>query len=382
MKIVDVRALGVRVNHRGDWIFVEVETDDGIVGLGEASQSGDDAALTFLIRRRLRPKLIGRDPSSVEAIWRDLAQRPAGGLVNGRLETTALSAVEQALWDLNGRALGVPIHRLLGGAVRDRIRLYANVNRAVTDRSPDGFARAASAAMAEGFAAVKLAPFDGVQWSQRDRAESGPALGRGIERVAAVREAIGPDAELMVDCHERFSREMAVRVARELAKLDVVWFEDPTEPTDDLSGLAGIRDAVDLPLVTGERLFGRAAFWPLLNAGVVGTIMPDVKHCGGLWEARKIAAMAEAARVMVSPHNPSGPVATLASAHLAATLPNFARLEYAWGEVPWRESLTAPTEPIANGELEVPKSPGLGATLDGAILDEHGFDPAGGSWNG
>ena len=378
MKIVDVRVLGVRVNHRGNWIFVQVETDDGIVGLGETSQSGDDAALAFLIRRSLRPKLLGRDPSSVEAIWRDLAQRPAGGLVDGRLEATALSGVEQALWDVNGRALGVPIHRLLGGAVRERIRLYANINRAVTDRSPGGFARAATMAVADGFTAVKLAPFDGVQWSQRDRAEAGPALARGIERVGAVREAIGPDVALMVDCHERFNREMAIRVARELAALGVVWFEDPTEPTDDLDGLSAIRAAVDLPLVTGERLFGRAAFWPLLHADAVGTIMPDVKHCGGLWEGKKIAAMAEAARVMVSPHNPSGPIATLASAHLAATLPNFSRLEYAWGEVPWRAALTTPSETIVDGELAVPQAPGLGATLDPAMLEEHGFDPEAG----
>src|SRR4051812_27632412 len=304
MKIVDVRVLAVRVNHRGNWVFVEVETDDGIVGLGEASHSGDDATLAFMIRRRLRPKLLGRDPSSVEAIWRHLAQRPAGGLIDGRLEATALSGVEQALWDVNGQALGVPISRLLGGAVRDRVRLYANINRSVTDRAPAGFACAAAAAVAEGFTAVKLAPFDGVQWSQRDHAESRTALARGIERVAAVREAIRSDVELMVDCHERFNREMAVRVGRELAKLDVVWFEDATEPTDDLEGLMGIRAELDLPLVTGERLFGRAAFWPLLASGVVGTIMPDVKHCGGLWEGKKIAAMAEAARVMVSPHNP------------------------------------------------------------------------------
>ena len=378
MKIVDVRVLGVRVNHRGNWVFVQVETDDGIVGLGEASQSGDDATLAFLIRRSLRPRLLGRDPASVEAIWSELAQRPAGGLIDGRLEATAISGVEQALWDVSGRALGVPIHRLLGGAVRERLRLYANVNRAVTDRSPAGFARAAATAVADGFTAVKLAPFDGVQWSQRDRAAAQPALVRGIERVAAVREAIGPDVELMVDCHERFNRELAVRVARELAALGVVWFEDPTEPTDDLAGLAAIRAAVDLPLVTGERLFGRAAFWPLLQAGAVGTIMPDVKHCGGLWEGKKIAAMAEAARVMVSPHNPSGPVATLASAHLAATLPNFSRLEYAWGEVPWRAALTAPSESVVNGEIEVPRTPGLGATLDPAMLEQHGFDPEAG----
>jgi galactonate dehydratase len=375
MKIVDVRVLGVRVNHRGDWIFVRVETDDGIVGLGEASHSGDDAALAFLISRSLRPILVGRDPTRIEAIWRDLAYTAAGGLVDGRLQATAISGVEQALWDVNGRALGVPIHRLLGGALRERLRLYANVNRAVTDRSPDGFARAARAAISEGLTAVKLAPFDGVLWSARDRVEASGALRLGIERVTAVREAIGPDRELMVDCHGRFNREMAIAVARELAGLGVVWFEDPTEPADDLDGLAAIRAAVDLPLITGELLFGRAAFWPVVSRRAVGTIMPDVKHCGGLWEGRKIAALAETARIMVSPHNPSGPIAALASAHLAATVPNFSVLEYAWGEVPWRADLTTPREPIVEGHFVVPQTPGLGATLDPDLLREHGFDP-------
>jgi len=160
-----------------------------------------------------------------------------------------------------------------------------------------------------------------------------------------------------------------------MAQTNAVSSSGQMAPTT-LAGLARIRAAVDLPLVTGERLFGRAAFWPLLQAGVVGTIMPDVKHCGGLWEGKKIAAMAEAARVMVSPHNPSGPIAALASAHLAATLPNFSRLEYAWGEVPWRAALTVPPEPIAHGELMVPQTPGLGATLDSEILTEHAVDLA------
>ncbi len=375
MNITDVRVLGVRVNHRGDWIFVRVETGDGLVGLGEASHSGDDAAVAFLIHHSLRPKLLGKDATRVEAIWRELVYTPAGGLIDGRLHATAVSGIEQALWDLNGRALGVPVHRLLGGALRDRLRLYANVNRAVVDRSPAGFARAAAHAVAEGFTAVKLAPFDGVVWSRRDRLEARDALRTGVERVAAVREAIGPRVDLHVDCHGRLTREMALPVARELAALNVVWFEDPTEPTDDLAGLAAIGAAVDLPLVTGELLFGRAQFWPLIQSRAVGTIMLDVKHCGGLWEGRKIAALAETTRTMVSPHNPSGPISMLASAHLAATLPNFAIMEHAWGEVPWRPALTSPAEPIADGHFLVPQSPGLGATLDEALLREHGFDP-------
>ena len=364
----------MRVNHRGDWIFIQVETDDGIVGLGEASHSGDDALLARLVGRRLRPRLVGRDPTAIEPLWRELPCTPAGGTVEGRLQGTAVSGIEQALWDVNGRALGVPIHRLLGGALRDRIRLYANVNRAVTDRSPAGFADAARAAVREGFGAVKLAPFDGVSWSI-----SGPEARRlvrlGIERVEAVREAIGPDVELMVDCHSRFTRELATRVARELARCRLACYEEPVDLAADPEGLAAVAAAVEVPIAAGEELFGRAAFWPLIRGRPASTIMPDVKHCGGLWEGRKIAALAETARIMVSPHNPAGPIATLASAHLAATLPNFSLLEYAWGEVPWRAGLTRPREPIGDGYLAVPRGPGLGAVLDEALLAEHGFAP-------
>ncbi len=379
MKIVDVRVLGARVSHRGDWVFVRVETDEGIVGLGEASHSGDDGLLARLVKHRLGPTLVGQDPSGVEPLWRELARVAATGAVpwgNGlsRLAATAISGLEQALWDLNGRALGVPVHRLLGGALRDRLRLYANVNRAVTDRAPAGFAEAARRAVAEGFGAVKLAPFDGVAWTL-DGLEARRLIAAGIERVRVVREAIGPDAELRVDCHWRLTREQAIWVARELAPLRLAWLEDPVDLAADPEGLAAVAAATDVPTAAGEERLGRAAFRPLVERKAAGTIMPDVKHCGGLWEGRKIAALAETAQVWVSPHNPSGPIATLASAHLSATLPNFSVLEFAWGEVRWRAALTRPEEPIRDGHLLIPQTPGLGAVLDDALLAEHGFDP-------
>ena len=374
MKIVGLRVRGARVNHRGNWLFVQLETDAGLVGLGEASHSGDDSLLARLLVRRAQPALVGRDPAAVEPLWREL-RTVLGGSALGRLGATALSAVEQALWDLNGQALGVPIHRLLGGAQRDFIRLYANVNRAVTDRSPAGFATAARAAITDGFGAVKLAPFDQVHWQHLDRKETRLALAAGFERVAAVREAIGQAAELMVDCHGRFNRDLALLVARDLEPLRLTWLEEPALFEDDPDGLAGIAARIAQPLAAGEHLFGLAGFGPLIERRLVGTIMPDVKHCGGLLEARKIAALAEAAGQAISPHNPAGPVATLASAHLAASLANFSHLEYAWGEVPWRAALLDPPETIVAGHLKLPTTPGLGARLDEAALAEHAHDP-------
>ena len=375
MKIADVRVLAVRVSHRGDWLFVRIETDGGIVGFGEASHSGDDAALARLVTGALRPMLLGRDPSRIEPLWHEVKQAAGGEHVKSRLQATAVSAVEQALWDLNGRALGVPIHHLLGGARSDRVPLYANVNRAVIDRSPASFAATALAAVGEGFKAVKLAPFDGVTRPSIDTEEAAGALSMGIERVRAVREAVGPDVGVMVDCHGRFTREVGIHVGRELAPFGLLWYEEPTRLEDDPDSLAAISTAVDVPVAAGELLFGRAAYWPLVQRRMVATIMPDVKHCGGLWEGRKIAAMAETVGIMVSPHNPSGPIASLASAHLAATLPNFSVLEYAWGEVPWRAALTEPAESIVDGRLILPQGPGLGAALDESLLAEHGFDP-------
>ena len=374
MKIRDAQVLGVRVNHRGDWLFVRLETDDGLVGVGEASHGGDDAALARLVARTLGPALREGDPTAIEPLWHELVRLAGGGCALGRLEATAVSGVEQALWDLNARALGVPIHRLLGGALRDRIPLYANVNRAVTDRSPGGFAVATREAVEEGFRAVKLAPFDGVDRTMTD--PSDVRVRAGIERVRAVRDGVGPDVVVMVDCHGRFNQEMAVRVARELGPIGLFWYEEPIRFEDDPDGLAEVSAAVDQPVAGGEHLFGRVAFWPLIERRAVATIMPDVKHCGGLWEGRKIAALAETAGLTVSPHNPSGPIAALVSAHLAATLPNFSHLEYAWGEVPWRASLTDPPEQILDGALVLPGGPGLGVTLDEATLAERGFDPS------
>jgi galactonate dehydratase len=374
VKIVDVRVIGVRVNHRGDWIFVQIETDDGVVGLGEASHSRDDAALARLVRRTIRPLLVGRDPGRVEPLWREMLSMVAGDRAPTFLEATAISGVEQALWDVNGRALGVPIHRLLGGAVRERVRVYANVNRAVVDRAPEGFAAAARAATSDGFTAVKLAPFDGVE-----KGAGGPEADRlialGVERVRAVREAVGSSVDVMVDCHDRFTRQRGIEVAAELTSLDLLWFEEPIRVESGLDDLEALARSVSMPVAAGELLFGRAGFWPVLKRRSVATIMPDVKHCGGLWEGRKIAALAEAAGIAVSPHNPSGPIASLASVHLSATIPNCPLLEYAWGEVPWRSALVTPGEQLVDGQAIVPQAPGLGATLDEATLAEHGFDP-------
>ncbi len=348
MKITNLTTHVVHVNHRGNWVFVQVATDAGIVGTGEASHSGNDA-LCVAALKQMGTSLVGKDPRRIETHWQRLSRS-----ASGRVERTAMSAVEQALWDIVGQVANVPIYQLFGGAVRDRIRLYANINRGAQDRSPESFAQRAQAAVAEGFKAIKLAPFDEAHHSRMGEGNLWRSAAMGLTRVAAVREAVGDSVDVLVDCHCRFDVATARQVAQELAQLNVFWFEEPVS-RHPVALLREVKDAVSLPIAAGEEFFGREEFYELLTTRACHYAMPDVKHCGGIAEARRIAALAETVGIPVSPHNPAGPVSTAASVHLCATLPNFLMLEYQWGEVDWRRDLTIPSETIVDGCLALPE---------------------------
>lgn len=370
MKITDVTVVGARTETtpvakvREGWLFVQVHTDEGLVGLGEASQGGNALVRAYL--QQVKQDLLGRDPCQVEPLSTQLLAR-----ASGKGPATAVSAVEQALWDLWGQSLGRPIWALLGGRHRERVVLYANVNRATFDRSPAGFAESARRAVADGFRAVKCAPFDDVSYQWPDREANLRGIAVGVERVAAIRAAIGPGIRLMVDCHSRFDVPTAIRVARELETLDLAWLEEPV-PDWDLDGLERIREHSPMPIAGAESLIGRTGFWETIRRRVLDVIMPDVKHAGGILELRKIAALAETCRLSVAPHNPSGPVSTLASVHLCAAIPNFLALEFPWGETSWRGQLLSPAEVIVDGSIAVPERPGLGFALDPDVVRAHG----------
>ncbi len=366
MRISAVRPVGVSVNRRGDWIFLLVDTDEGLTGVGEASHSGNDAQL-FGLTSELEAGLVGRDPTNINAL-RMLMQ----GQRLGRVGATAWSAVEQACQDIRGQSLGQPLCNLLGGPIRDRVRLYANLNRHVEERTPAGFARAAVAAVAEGFTAVKLAPFDEVRASERSRSGRAAAWRKGLERVQALRAAVGPDVEIAVDCHSRFDVKEALAVARALEELDLFWLEEPVavERLHDLSRLAA---RIGPPLATAESLFGVEAFGRVLQADAADVVMPDVKHAGGLQETLQIGNLAAAHNVAFAPHNPAGPVATAASVHVSACVRTFTILEFAWGEAAWRPALLNPPEEVEGGHLRVSRRPGLGHTLNPDLLQRYGI---------
>lgn len=360
MRIQKVTPHLIPVNARGNWLFVRLHTDAGLVGTGEASHSHDDARCAALLRQMEEP-LRECEPLNIRATVARLLP-----LAGDRAGQTALSAVEQALWDLLGQAAGMPVHQLLGGAVRTRIPLYANINRGTTDRTPAGFARRAEAALAAGFRRLKLSPFEEVQ-----RAGSFEGVAAGLERLRAVRGSVGQEADVRVDCHCCFDVATALKVAEHLAGIGVTCFEDPV-PRDRPDLLRQVKEQVPLTIAAGQSFFGLAGFTELLTGRLCDVVMPDVKHCGGIGEALRISAHADALGIAVSPHNPAGPVSTAASLHLCAVLPNFTELEYQWNEVPWRGELCVPGERVRDGCLEVPDGPGLGIRLEVERLDSPG----------
>ena len=364
MKITNIEPVVVHVTERGDWVFVLVHTDAGITGLGEASHSLNDALLLATLDV-FADQLIGEDALAIRRIWQKFAR-----MHGGRVTATALSAIEQALWDIMGQHLGVPIHALFGGAVRDKLRLYANINRHVRDRSPEGFARAARQAVDEGFTAIKLAPFDELRAPDHVRTGPRAAWKPGVERVEAVRAAIGSEIDLAVDCHGRMETSEAITVGRALESCNLLWYEEAVRHTFD-DQLALISRSVPMPTASAESIFAMEGFRPFLLERIVDVLMPDVKHCGGLAELRNIAEAARLKHLLVAPHNPSGPVATVATAHAVSVIPNYLILEYAWGEVDWRADLLTPREPIENGYLLLSDAPGLGYRLNRDLVEQH-----------
>lgn len=364
MQITHIEPIVVQVNHRGDWIFVLVHTDAGITGVGEASHSSNDALLLATLEHFNR-QLTGQDPRQIETIWNHMAR-----LNGGRIAHTAISAIEQALWDLLGQHLNAPIHTLFGGALQRRLRLYANINRHVQERSPAGFALAAKAAVDEGYTAIKLAPFDELRGPNHVRTGPRAAWRAGVERVRAVRHAIGDAVELAVDCHSRMEESEAIIVGRELADCNLFWYEEPVHHSQ-IASLARVTQAVPMATASAESVFGVEGFAPFLTQRVVDVIMPDVKHDGGLAETKKIAAAARMHQILVAPHQPAGPVATAATAQVVSTAANFYILEHAWGEVDWRSNLLWPAEKVEEGHLILSEEAGLGHRLNMDVVNAH-----------
>jgi galactonate dehydratase len=363
MKIAEIKPLICHA-YRTNWVFVKVTTDSGLCGYGEATLEYREQTVATAIRE-LDRTLRGRDPFAIEAIWhesyRDTYFR--GGPVN----MSALSGVEMALWDIKGKALGVPVYELLGGRVRDRVPCYANGWFAPA-RKPEEFADKARAATALGFTGLKWDPF-GKNYRTIDKA----GLKQALACIEAVVDAVGDQIEILVEAHGRFDVATAVRIGRALEAYDIGWYEEPVPP-DNLDALAEVKRRVRVPVAAGERIYSRWDYQRFFALDCADVAQPDPSHVGGIGETRKIAAQAEARHKALCPHNPSGPVANAAALQLAACTPNFQWLETMAIDVPWRHDICDEQIVMDAGHMGIPDRPGLGVELNEEAMEAHPYD--------
>ncbi|MDQ7992865.1 MAG: mandelate racemase/muconate lactonizing enzyme family protein [Propionicimonas sp.] len=349
--------------YRTNWVLVRLESEDGLHGWGEATLEYREHVVEQAVHA-LDAGLRDRPLEDIQRWWQE-AYRDAYWR-GGAVLTSALSAVEMALWVLKGKSLGVPVHQLLGGRVRDEVPCYANAWFAGA-KSPQEFAEHAVKAADWGYRALKWDPF-----GTAFRDLPGAGLRDAMAVVEAVVGALAGRADVIIEAHGRFELPAAQRIAKALEDYDILWLEEPLIP-GDLGNYARLRDRVATPLSAGERLYTRWDFRELFASRSVDVVQPDVSHAGGIWETRTIAAMAEAAQLAFAPHNPSGPVANAATVQLAACAPNFTYLETMATDVPWRSAVAQEASTISRGVARIADAPGLGVEIDVAALAAHPY---------
>jgi len=362
LKISEVTPLVMGTEWR-NLTIVKVRTDEGLAGVGEVRMVNHTQALLGYLEHAIPNHVLGADPFDIEALvqrmWRTDFERAGATVMSG------IAAIEIACWDIVGQATGQPVFKLMGGAVRERIKAYANGWYTV-ERTPAEFHDAARRVIAKGYRALKLDPF-GAGTSELAPDEQR----RAVALVEAVRDAIGPDNELLVEMHGRFTPATAIAVARELEPYRPSWIEEPVPP-ENLKALARVTAQVRIPVATGERIHVRHEFRELFELQAADVVQPDITTVGGILETRKIAAWADAHYVLVAPHNVGGPISTAAALQVAACTTNFKIQEHFndFTEAFVKES--APGNPeVVDGSFALPTRPGLGVTLDEDLIAEH-----------
>ena len=377
IELTSIEFVEIPATVRTTWVMAQLHEVDGgstfVELVGDVSQP---AAAVCKEMAAATAALAGR-PIDDEAAVPQMLGLTDTQLAGDFTRATAMSGLRSAVTQLQAARGGQSLTEALGGSRHECVQLYANINRSLLDdRSPVAHAAAAAATVERwGFEMIKCAPFDEVRatsggQSTDDIVESAAP---GIARIAAVCEAVGGEIRVLVDCHSRFDEASAMIICDKLAELSVAWFEEPVNPVTEPEALARVAAAIPLPVAGGESLYGQQRFETLLSSGAVETIMPDVKHCGGVAQATRAGHAAAAAGRTISLHSPSGPLSLLASAHATAAITSAAlALEHAVDEVDWRAELLAPAEQIRQGRLWIPGGPGLGATLDEATVRRRG----------
>ena len=360
VKIHDVNTIVVNAGMR-NWIFVKVETDTpGLFGWGEASMEWKTRSVVAAVED-LKPFLLGEDPTRIEHIYQKLYRQPF--FRPGAIAQTAISGIEQACWDITGKLLGTPVYRLLGGNVRERVRMYTHLGGGEAHAVYESFdshriTDLAQQVIAQGYTALKVVC---VPLSE-------PLMGRaGVKAFAGniekLRLAIGDDVDLMIDFHGRTYPAMAIQYIDAITEYSPFFCEEPVPP-ENIEALAEVRQAVKVPIAAGERLVSRHQFREVFERRAAHVLQPDLCHCGGLLEAKKIAAIAEMHYMGMAPHNPLGPIANAAALHFALSTPNFLIQEDMLSDVPWRWEVVEGSLKTMDGYWQKPEAPGLGLAVN------------------
>ena len=369
MQITDIKTFLIHPGKAKNLCFVKIETDEGIYGWGECyTQSDRDVQITAHVDQ-LRRYLIGRDPTNIKH-FTQMAFDDFAGRRGAMDYYCAISGLEHAMWDIAGKAYGAPVHKLIGGACRDKIRVYAN-GWSGGNPTPDSLAERASEVIEAGFTALKFDPIPG-RWRTYVSKDVERAA---VENVRAVREAVGPDVDILVEMHRRLAPMHAVRIAHEIEQYRPFWFEEPIL-AENIPALASVRQKINIPVVTGEELYTKFEFREVFERQAADILNPDVCNVGGILELKEIAAMAEPYFVVISPHNfNSTTVGLAATIQVSAAIPNFLITEYFVNlEELGRDIAKKPFE-VKDGYIQIPDAPGLGIDLDEERLAAYPYKP-------
>jgi len=367
MEVTDVETFVVDADWR-NWFFVQVETDEGITGVGEALGAEGLTPALEEVAEAHKYYLIGEDPLNRKQINRKLTRYPFAWRA-GKLINAVAAAFDIALWDIAGKYHDEPVWKLLGGKVRDEIPVYAN-GWHIGERTPENYAEHAEDAIEnQGYAALKCDPFAHYEYSLDNR-----QMQEIEDLIGAVREAIGPDPGIAIDCHGRFTRRGAIEVANALEEYDIMFLEEPVE-LEDREVMADVTQHVNMPVATGERIYNNETMADLIREQACDIIQPDVTNYGSLAEAQHAAAMAKNRYMTIAPHNPNAGVSTAASLHLCAGLENLEILEHMSRDVEWGDEIIETSWEVSDGTIEVPDEPGLGVEFDPDAAREYPGTP-------
>ncbi len=362
---------GIKYN----WTLLKLETDTGVHGWGEAT-NWPGSPLIEAACQHAGERILGLDARQIDFIWTKL-YKDLNWLGQAGPVMSAISAIDMALWDIQGKTLGVPIYQLLGGKYRDKLKLYANYWFTKGDHSAASYAEQAKAVLNAGFTALKFDPFAHVSYLYGDHLAPDLALSseqkeRAISITKAVQEAVGPNIQLAIETHAMLNAATSIEMALAIkeAGINCMWYEEPAPP-ETPDAIADIKRRIGLAVAVGERLHSRYMFKPILEKQAADVLMPDITRCGGISEMKKISTLAETFNVPIAPHNPNGPLSTIASAHVMASIPNFFRLEFMFQDVPWRDAVLSHPMPIEDGFFMLPDRPGLGFDINEEELAKH-----------